>query len=74
MTHPPKQNAIATKDIFEVDNRTSRHMGHIKKGSTQMGWMPNKNDVRRLNRYKGHMQDRGTSYMLGDARAAKAVM
>lgn len=74
LTAPPTQpQIITTKDkLYELDNRSSRHMRHAKQAKD--GWKPSQHDVQKLNRYKGQMQNRGDSHKLGDARAARAEM
>ena len=73
ITTPHPTQTLAPKDqMFEIDNRTSRHMEHTKK--EKRGWKPNKHDLHTRSRQRGHMQNRGVSHRLGDARAAKAEM
>mmetsp|Transcript_6753 Transcript_6753/g.10090 ORF Transcript_6753/g.10090 Transcript_6753/m.10090 type:complete len:89 (+) Transcript_6753:149-415(+) len=67
ITTPHPEQALATKEqMHEISNRTSRHLNHVRK-ENKNGWKPNKHDVQKL-RVKGHMQNRGTSRMFGDAR------
>lgn len=73
ITTPHPSQTLAPKDqMFEIDNRTSRHMEHAKK--EKHGWKPSKHDLHTRSRQRGHMQNRGASHRLGDARAAKAEM
>ena len=61
---------LVTKDIFEIDNTNSKRPHHIN-NYTNQGYKPTKKDVLKTCRYKGHMESRGASRRLGDARAAQ---
>lgn len=66
---PPQAVARAQRHpVHEMDNRTSRHVAHVKK--EKEGWKMSKHDMH-MNRQKKQMQNRGSAHKLGDARAAR---
>jgi len=68
-TPHPNETLAVKEQMYEIDSRSSRHISHVRK--EKGGWKPCKHDVQKT-RQKAHIQNRGMTHRLGDARVASA--